>query len=220
MLDQFEGSFDADVESFQVAIVDADDAGVGGEGAVEFRAGVNFHERLHSELAAERDQFAKRVVRERCDDEQEAVGVVGARFPDLPGIEDEVLAQRRGALLALRASRRFFSEPPKNSPSVRTESAAAPAASRDLASRGSVKGIANNSARGRGGLQFGDNIDGIARESERKIADGSCSVYTIFKGGFREDAFAMVDLGAAGLEDAVEDGAGVGVGVHGGELVC
>ena len=86
--------------------------------------------------------------------------------------------------------------------------------------RGSVKGIANDSAGGRGGLEFGEDIDGIARKRSGKIADGRGSGYTIFQGGFGEDAFAMLDFGAAGLEDAVEDGAGVGVGVHGGELVC
>ena len=42
---------------FEIAIVDADDFGAGGEGAVEFGRGVNFDERLHFEFAAEVDEF-------------------------------------------------------------------------------------------------------------------------------------------------------------------
>ena len=54
-LDQFEGSLDAEIESFQIAIIHADDTGLGGERAVEFRGGVNFHQGLHFQLTAESD---------------------------------------------------------------------------------------------------------------------------------------------------------------------
>src|SRR5580704_8435901 len=54
-LDQLEGSFDAEFESFQIAIIHADDAGFGRERAVELRGGVNFHNRFHLQLAAESD---------------------------------------------------------------------------------------------------------------------------------------------------------------------
>ncbi len=56
---------------------------------------MNFHERLHAELAAKRDQIAQLFIVQCGDDQQETVGVVSAGFPDLPGIEDEVLAKDR-----------------------------------------------------------------------------------------------------------------------------
>ena len=42
--------------------------------------------------AAERDEIAKKFILKSGDNEQEAVGVVRARFPNLPGIHDEILA--------------------------------------------------------------------------------------------------------------------------------
>ena len=54
---------------------------------------MNFHKRLHAQFAAQNDEVAKERVLEHRDDEEEAIRVVGACFPDLPGIEDEVLAQ-------------------------------------------------------------------------------------------------------------------------------
>src|SRR5690242_17295994 len=54
---------------------------------------MNLHERLHFQLASESQQLAKQFVTERGNDQQKAVRVVRARFPDLPRIEEEVLAQ-------------------------------------------------------------------------------------------------------------------------------
>src|ERR1700720_442632 len=62
LLDELEGSFRANGEGFQVAIIYAEDAGAGGEGAIEFGGGVNFDQRLHAEFAAEGDEIAKKVV--------------------------------------------------------------------------------------------------------------------------------------------------------------
>ena len=56
-VDEFERGVEADFERFEVAIVDADDFGAGGESAVEFGLGVNFDERLHFQFAAEVDEF-------------------------------------------------------------------------------------------------------------------------------------------------------------------
>src|SRR6266481_7043000 len=53
--DQFEGGLDVQVQCFQIAIVDADDAGLGREGAVEFGGGVDLDQGLHPNLAAKRD---------------------------------------------------------------------------------------------------------------------------------------------------------------------
>lgn len=93
VLDEFVGPFYADRESFQVAVVDTNNAGACGQSAVEFRARVHFDERLHMEFAAKCDEVAQEWVGEGSDDEEEAVCIVGASFPDLPGIEDEILAE-------------------------------------------------------------------------------------------------------------------------------
>src|SRR5271163_1702667 len=61
--DQLEGGLDAQVQSFQVAVVDADDAGLSGERAVEFSGGVNFHDWFHADLTAESDEIAKKFQR-------------------------------------------------------------------------------------------------------------------------------------------------------------
>ncbi len=93
LVDQFERGFDADIERFQIAVVDADDFCAGGDGAREFFAGVNFDHRLHAEFPAESDQFDELLLAQRRDDQQKTVGVIGARFPDLPRIEDKILAK-------------------------------------------------------------------------------------------------------------------------------
>src|SRR5256885_2262052 len=94
-VDQFQGSFRAHRQRFQVAIVYADDASSGGQGAIEFGGRVNFHQSFHAQLAAELEQVAELRTLERGDDEQKAVGIIGASFPDLPGIKDEILAEHR-----------------------------------------------------------------------------------------------------------------------------
>src|SRR4029077_9148224 len=91
--DQFEGSLDADVERLQVAVVDANDAAARGDGTVEFIGRVDLDERLHAKFAAEGEEVAKLRVMQYGNHEQEAVRVVCACFPDLPGIEDKILAE-------------------------------------------------------------------------------------------------------------------------------
>ena len=59
LFDQLERSFHAHREGFQIAIVDADDAGIRGKGAIEFGAGVDFDKRLHCEIAAEGEEVAQ-----------------------------------------------------------------------------------------------------------------------------------------------------------------
>jgi hypothetical protein len=93
LLDEFERGFHAHGESFQVAIVDSDDSGICGQGAVKLVVSVNFDEGLHAELTAKSQEIAQLQIGEGSYDQQKAVGVVGPRFPDLPGIEDEVLAK-------------------------------------------------------------------------------------------------------------------------------
>ncbi len=95
VIDQFVGGFHTHGEAFQIAIVDAQDAGTGCEGAIELGARVNLEQRFHTEFTAQSDEIAKEHVIERGDDQQEAVGIIGARFPDLPYIEDEIFTKSR-----------------------------------------------------------------------------------------------------------------------------
>src|ERR1700757_2351758 len=85
VLDELERGLHADGQGFQVAVVDADDAGSSGKSAVQFHLCVDLDERLHREFAAKNDEIVKKRVVERRDDEKEAVGIVCTGFPDLPG---------------------------------------------------------------------------------------------------------------------------------------
>ena len=175
-----------------------------------FGGGVNFDERLHVQFAAEGDEVAEKRVVERGDDQEEAVGIVGARFPDLPGIENKILAEdgQRDffagfAKIFERAAKEFaFGED--------GESGGAGGFER-LSEGGSIEWIANHAARRRSGLEFGDDVEGIAGESASEIANGSGGFYAVLKRGFGKDAFAVIDLGAAGSENAVKDSPGVEV---------
>jgi len=93
LLDEFERGFHAHGESFQVAIVDADDSSICGQGAVELLVSVNFDEGLHAEFTAKSNEIAQRQIVEGSYNQEKAVGVVGPCFPDLPGIKDEILAK-------------------------------------------------------------------------------------------------------------------------------
>src|SRR5882762_328131 len=93
LIDQLEGSFGTDDQSLQVAIVHPQDAGVRGERPVKFSPGVNFDQRLHAKLAAERDELMELRIGKRSDNQEKTVGVVSTGFPNLPGIENEVLAK-------------------------------------------------------------------------------------------------------------------------------
>src|SRR6266446_6090916 len=91
--DLFEGCFDADGKGFEVTVVYTDNAGAGGQGAVEFLRRVHLDERLHAQLAAQGDKVAKQRIFKYGNDQKKAIPVVGAGFPDLPGIEDKILAK-------------------------------------------------------------------------------------------------------------------------------
>ena len=91
--DQFERSLGASRESFEIAIVHANDARASGEGPIEFGFRVHFDQRFHSKFSPKSDEIAKKVILKHSDYEKKTVGVVGPRFPDLPGVEDEVFAE-------------------------------------------------------------------------------------------------------------------------------
>src|SRR6266446_3578726 len=81
-------------------------------------------------------------------------------------------------------------------------------------------GIANHTARRRGRLEFGDDIQAVAFECSRKIAERRSGLYAILQGRFWKDSFAMVHLGAPRFENAVEHGSGIGLSRHFDNFVC
>jgi len=91
-----------------------------------------------------------------------------------------------GTWIALRASRRFFNEPRKNSASVSTESAEAPRL-QGIAPVQRVEGIANHPARRRGGLEFSNDIQAIALESSRELRSGVAAFTPYFRAAFSKD---------------------------------
>ena len=93
LLDQLAGSFGAHGQCLQVAIVHPEDAGARCKRAAEFGAGMNLNERFHAEWAAEGNELGELRIVQCGDNKEKAVGIVGTRFPDLPRIENEILAK-------------------------------------------------------------------------------------------------------------------------------
>src|SRR5258708_4430698 len=177
--DQFERSLDADVERLQVAVVDADDAAANGESAAEFLGRVNFHERLHSKFAAEGDEVAKLRVAQHSGHEQEAVRIVRASFPDLPGIEDKILAEYGKihgfsgvAEIFQRAAKKFrFGEDGERHGARGFECGGQP---------GRIELLAQN-ALGRGsGLELGEDVESNARKRSGEVAERRGRIETVF----------------------------------------
>ena len=94
--EQLVGALEVDGEVDEVAVVDADDVGVGDlERAVELVLVVDLDE--HVEVEAERlaVQLGEVLVAQRGDDQQDRVGARDGGLVDLVGVDDEVLAQDR-----------------------------------------------------------------------------------------------------------------------------
>jgi len=70
----------------------------------------------------------------------------------------------------LRASRRFFNEPRKNSPSVSTESAQAPAASRAWPAPPVSNGSRITPREGEAGFRLRENVQAVSAQRRGKIA--------------------------------------------------
>src|ERR1700704_2336808 len=89
-LNQFMRCLDAHFEGAKIAVIHAEDARANGQRPRQLLASVDFDERLHSKLAAERKQFGKTRVIKRRDDQEEGIRVRRSRLPDLPRIDDEI----------------------------------------------------------------------------------------------------------------------------------
>ena len=86
---------------------------------------MHFDQHVHGEVEGERRELVHRARFERGRDEQHAVAPERARLVDLPGVDDELLAQHRQPAGVLR-ERDVLVAPRKKSRSVSTESAEAP----------------------------------------------------------------------------------------------
>ena len=56
---------------------------------------MNFHQGFHFQRAAERKQFFESSIAENCSNQKKRIGTRRTRFPYLPRVNDEILAQDR-----------------------------------------------------------------------------------------------------------------------------
>ena len=83
------------LESFQVAVVHADERGRNFQRAFQFRLVVDFHQHGQTGFRGERMEFCQLLVAQNGDDEQDGVRAPFDGFENLPLINDEILAQQR-----------------------------------------------------------------------------------------------------------------------------
>ena len=159
-------------EGAQVAIVDANEVATEIQRASEFVVIVHLTEHVEGQSAGDRMQAAQLLAGERSDDEENGVGVMGARFQQLELVDDEVLAQAgqgggSGGLgqVGDGALKEFLVG------EHRERGGAGRGQLRGQA--GDMKAGANHAPRGRGPLQFGDDgrtIGGDAAQGGGKPA--------------------------------------------------
>ena len=89
------GGAEIHFKSFQVAVVDADEFGAEGEGAVELGFVVDFDEDGEAGPDGEIVEAAEAFVIEDGDDEEDGVGTPFDGFEDLAFVDDEVFAEER-----------------------------------------------------------------------------------------------------------------------------
>ena len=82
-------------ERAQVAVVDADHAGAGGEGRLDLAFVVRLDERLEPELERAVDQARERAPRVEHGEQQDRVGAGGAQEVELARVDDELLGEHR-----------------------------------------------------------------------------------------------------------------------------
>ena len=124
------GELGVDRERPQVAVVDADEPRVGGEGGVQLARVVRLDERLEAEVEGGADEAGETARRVEGREQQDGVRAGGPQHGQLPRVHDELLGQdrqgRRGAGRAQVVDR--AAEPVRFSTS--TEMTAAPPAGR------------------------------------------------------------------------------------------
>src|SRR5581483_11455265 len=113
---------------------------------------------------AQGEELLQQRIREGGDNEKKTVGVVGASFPDLPRVEDEILAQHR-QLNVLAGIAKIFQRTGEKFRFGKDGKSGGAGGFERFGEGGRVKRITKDAAGGRSGLQFGDNIECVARQS-------------------------------------------------------
>jgi len=183
-------------------------AGAGGQGTVEFLARVDFKRVVPSPVRG-RARSGYGAVHQKVP--RQSAKKLSASFArdsqTCHGSKNKILAQDRRRNFLTRIAQILQRSPGKNSPSVSTESAAAPAAASDLPSSAAIKWIANDSPRRcEAGFSSENDIDRVVRKRRGKIADRRRGFYAIFKSGLWQHLLAVIHFRAARFQDAVKDG--------------
>ena len=89
--------FQIDLESFQIAIVDADERGTQSRGALQLLGGVHFDQRVEMNEVGRIEQLQGVGIGQSGDDHQHGFGSGDGGFIDLVAIDEEILAQQRQA---------------------------------------------------------------------------------------------------------------------------
>ncbi len=92
---EFQGVFEVGLERAEVAIVDANEIGPGGENARELIGIMEFDEGVHFEPMGAGEQGTEQLVVEDLGDEQDAVGSGHAGFHDLVFVDQEIFTEQR-----------------------------------------------------------------------------------------------------------------------------
>ena len=117
------------LERPQVAVVDADQAGVGVDREPQLALVVGLHERLEPERQRPLDEVAQAALARMQDrEQQDGVRAGEPQRLELARVDDELLGEDRDARRPRGRARRSSTEPPNQCGSHRTEIAAAPPA--------------------------------------------------------------------------------------------
>ncbi len=162
------------------------------------------------ELAAKGNEIAQKFIVKGNDDQQKTVGIVGPRFPHLPGIKDEILTQRGKHDFFARITK-IFQRAAEELPFGEDRKSGGASGFQGFGQSGRIERFTNDAARGRSGLEFRDDVQSIAGKRSGKIT---------YRRRFRQYTLAMIDLGTTRFQHAVKDGASVGMGSHRDKFVC
>src|SRR5260370_15358379 len=149
--------------------------------------GVDLDERLHAHFAAECNEVAKQRIYKYGDDEEEAIRIVRASFPDLPGIEDKILAQNRELDGLAGVAEIFQRAAEKFAFGQNGESGSARSFERLREGHG-IERIAKDAARRRCRLEFRKHVWSIAAEPRGTIAERSGCLPSALQRGLRQPA--------------------------------
>ena len=92
---QSQAQLGVDLKRAQIAVVQPDQAGVGGQGRLELALVVDLDERLQAQLAGQLGEAGELLCRQDGGEEQDHVGAGGAQDGELALVDDELLGEDR-----------------------------------------------------------------------------------------------------------------------------